>query len=227
MAPINRGNAYRTVCLITTVLSDGTYSVATGSFILDKQGNPYMVTALHASKLFNGSTIFEVANDHGIAPSKFRISEVTLGAKRESPLADLAVFPLKNIPSSEKKTFTNRFLAPSAIKGDLAHPVNREIQLTVVGFPSGLGHDNKGNLVPLTYRTYASSDFMELKDPDFAKPLTVFALENASLGGYSGAPVYDLDSPDNGIYGFIKGNMKVEGGSIALVTPAEFVRYLL
>lgn len=227
MAPINRNNAYRTVCLITTKRNDGSFDIATGSFILDKSGNPYMVTALHAAKGFNAGTCIELANDRGIKPSVFNLMDISLSSHRYSSIADLAVFPLKNISPPSKKIFTNRFLAPSAIKGDISKPVNREIQLTVVGFPNGLGHDNKGNLVPLTYRTYASSDYMELKDPDFSSPLTVFALEDSSLGGYSGAPVYDLDSKDNGIYGFIKGNLKVGDGSISIVTPAEFARYLM
>lgn len=226
MAIINRNNAYRTVALLSTKSKDG-FDVATGVFVLRKDGSPYLLTAGHFGKGVNASTLVELPNGVGRKPSLFSLMELTKGQRIDSAIGDLSAFPLVGIKASDKKLFTSRFLTNDAILGDTSKPIDREKQLTVMGFPSGLGHDSSGALVPLSFRTYASSDYFYLNDPGYKEPLLLFALENASLGGYSGAPVFDMDSKNNGIVGFIKGNLNAGGGSIAIVTPASFARFLL
>lgn len=226
MAEINRNNAYRTVALLS--YRDGSsVKIATGVFLLRKDGTPYLATAAHFAKAAPSSTLIELPNGVGQKPSLFRLSDLTLGHRFDSAAADLSVYPLTGIKPTEQKYFTSRFIVQDAILGDTNLPVDREKQLTVFGYPSGLGHDSKGALVPLSFRTYASSDYFYLKDPDYKDNLLVYALENASIGGYSGAPVFAMDGPRNGIVGFVKGNLNSEQGSISLVTPAAFAKFLL
>ncbi|MCR5348691.1 MAG: hypothetical protein K6E59_03700 [Bacilli bacterium] len=226
MAEITRGNCYRTVALLSTRTEKGV-DVATGVFLLGKDGTPYLFTAGHFGKHVNASTLVELPNGPGMKPSVFSLLALTQGNRKDSPLADLSAFPLTGIKPQEKKMFTSRFITYAALLGDGAHPLNRETELTTMGFPEGLGHDVKGCLVPLSFRTYASSDCFYLRDEAYKEPLQVFALENASLGGYSGAPVFDLGSKNNGLVGFIKGNLDAKGGSIAIVTPAIYAKYLM
>lgn len=226
MAVINRTNASRTVALLSTKTSKG-IDVATGVFVLRKDGAPFLLTAAHFGKAVNGSTLLEMPNGVGRAPSVFPLLDLSKGQRIDSAIGDLSAFPLVGIKPTDKKLFTSRFLTNDAILGDTSKPVDREKLLTVMGFPSGLGHDSSGALVPLSFRTYASSDYFFLNDPAYKEPLLLFALENASLGGYSGAPVFDMDSKNNGIVGFIKGNLNAGNGSIAIVTPAAFARYLI
>ena len=225
MAVINRSNAFRTVCLLSRRDSQGAH-VATGVFLLGKDGTPYLATAAHFGKHTDSSTIVELPNGVGQKPSLYRLHALSRGERMDSAAADLSLFPLRGIKPGEQKMFTSRFLTYEAILGDTNLPVDREKVLTVFGFPSGLGHDSKGALVPFSFRSYASSDYFFLNDPDYRNPLLVYALENASLGGYSGAPVFDMDSPNNGIVGFIKGNVNAGEGSVSLVTPAAFAKFL-
>ena len=226
MAEITRNNAYRTVALLSYRDASG-LKIATGVFLLRKDGMPFLATAAHFAKFAPSSTLIELPNGVGQKPSLFRLSDLTLGARIDSAVADLSIYPLQGIKQSEQKFFTSRFIVHAAILGDTNLPVDRDKQLTVFGYPSGLGHDSKGALVPLSFRTYASSDYFYLNDPAYKEPLLVYALENASIGGYSGAPVFALDGPNNGIVGFVKGNLNSAEGSISLVTPASFAKFLL
>ncbi len=226
MALITRENAIRTVALLSYRLNDS-IQCATGTFVLSKSGAPYLLTAGHFARNASKNTIVELPNGIGKKPSYFYLSDLTAGERVDSAIADLSAYPLIGIKEKDKHLFTSRFLTFTALLGEESKPVDREAELTTLGFPSGLGHDAKGALVPLSFRTHASSNFFYLKDDDYKEPLLLFALESAALGGYSGAPVFDMDSRNNGIVGFIKGNLNdPEGGKMALVTPASFAKYL-
>lgn len=65
-----------------------------------------------------------------------------------------------------------------------------------------------------------------------------FCLENPSVGGYSGCPVFDLGYSTNGVmqitkertwcHGIMHGTMSDNtGGKIAMVTPAFYLRDLI
>lgn len=147
MAVINRTNASRTVALLSTKTSKG-IDVATGVFVLRKDGAPFLLTAAHFGKAVNGSTLLEMPNGVGRAPSVFPLLDLSKGQRIDSAIGDLSAFPLVGIKPTDKKLFTSRFLTNDAILGDTSKPVDREKLLTVMGFPSGLGHDSSGALVP-------------------------------------------------------------------------------
>ena len=187
-----------------------------------------MATALHVAKDVDQTTTIEMSNGPGKKPNAFNLYTIAGGHYRKSPAADLAVFDLIGIKEKDKPLFTNRFITPSALKGDSAKPLSRDLEMTIVGFPSGLGHDADGSLVPLSFRSHVASDFFSLADPDFSTKLIVYCLENGTVGGYSGAPVFSLSPDSNGLYGFIKGNVNDDqGGKIAVATPACFINSLI
>ena len=226
MALITRENAIRTVALLSYPTSNG-IQCATGTFVLSKTGEPFLLTAEHFARSSSKNTIVELPNGIGQKPSYFYLEDLSKGQRIDSAVADLSAYPLLGIKEKDRHLFTSRFLTFTALLGEESKPVDREAELTALGFPSGLGHDAKGALVPLSFRTHASSNYFYLNDKDFKEPLLLFALESAALGGYSGAPVFDMDSKNNGIVGFIKGNLNdPEGGKMALVTPTSFAKYL-
>jgi hypothetical protein len=115
-------------------------------------------------------------------------------------------------------------------------PVSRDFELTSVGFPNGLGA--QGMFSPLTYRSYASSAFITMNRADTNTPCDFFMLENPSMGGYSGCPVFDLGYMVVGAmtttkektmcYGIMHGTVSDKtGGKLAAVTPAHYLRDLL
>ena len=112
-------------------------------------------------------------------------------------------------------------------------PSLRDVELTVVGFPSGLGI--QGRFSPLTFRSYAASSFMTMPRADTQNPSDFFCLEQPSMGGYSGGPVLDLGyrimgaiettDSDTKIKGVVHGTLSdATGGKLALVTPTYYLR---
>lgn len=88
---------------------------------------------------------------------------------------------------------------------------------------------------PLTFRTFPSSGLLTLQRFDTMAPQTFIILENPSIGGYSGGPVYDLGIIQTGnlemntgktiLHGFIHGTISDStGGKLSAMTPAFYVK---
>lgn len=118
--------------------------------------------------------------------------------------------------------------------------MSRDRELTVAGFPHGLGTTLTGasKFCPLTFRSYASSSYMSLSRADNGLLSVFFCLENPAMGGYSGAPIIDMgyvSSPaliqtygDTTIWGFVHGTMNDNtGGKIAMVTPVYYLKDII
>jgi hypothetical protein len=103
-------------------------------------------------------------------------------------IADISALPIMQNPEIQHH-LTNRFLPLNHFQTQ-RNPVSRDIELTTVGFPKGLGVN--GMFSPLSYRSYASSALISLNRADTNTPCEFFLLENPSIGGYSGGPVFDL-----------------------------------
>jgi len=108
-----------------------------------------------------------------------------------------------------------------------------ELSLVVVGFPLGLGVQKKFS--PLRRETHAASGLIDLKRADVDQMATFYVLQDPSIGGYSGAPVFvlrtyrfgntlmngvDVDSCIGLVHGTVSDNT---GGKLGLVTPANYV----
>jgi hypothetical protein len=112
-----------------------------------------------------------------------------------------------------------------------------ELSLVVVGFPLGLGVGKKFS--PLRRETQAASGLIDLKRADMDKKATFFLLQDPSIGGYSGAPVFVLKTFEFGntpmksidvasCIGLIHGTQSDNtGGKLGLVTPANYVYDLI
>ncbi len=112
-----------------------------------------------------------------------------------------------------------------------------ELPLVVVGFPLGLGVQNKFS--PLRRETHASSGLIDLPRADTKQTPTFFVLQDPSIGGYSGAPVFIVEAhrfgntimkgfDANSCIGIIHGTASdATGGKLGLVTPAKYVYDLI
>jgi len=143
----------------------------------------------------------------------------------------LEIFPKENTV----QYFANRFF-PSELIFPKLEAFDRDIQLTVFGFPSGLG--SGGKFSPLTFRTYLASGVIALPRFDTQTPCNFYLLENPSMGGYSGGPVIDISIVmQNGtamtgegtkLYGIIHGTINDEtGGKLSAITPSAYILDLL
>jgi hypothetical protein len=110
--------------------------------------------------------------------------------------------------------------------------LSRDIEITCVGFPNGLGVS--GRFSPFTFRSYISSGIITLNRADTKTPSDFFCLESPSIGGYSGGPVFDLGYQVTGamtttkdktrLLGIMHGTISDNtGGKIAAVTPAKYI----
>jgi len=112
-----------------------------------------------------------------------------------------------------------------------------ELPLVVIGFPLNLGVKNKFS--PLRRETHAASGIIDLTRPDTGQDASFFMIQDPSIGGYSGAPVFATESyrfgntlmPGldlNGCVGLIHGTMSDEtGGKLGAVTPASAIYELI
>ena len=115
--------------------------------------------------------------------------------------------------------------------------LTRDAELTTVGFPLGLGLRNI--FAPLTFRSFPASDILKIPRIDMTKYiLDFFLLEDPSIGGYSGGPVFDLaykvdynmtqTKDKTRLYGIMHGYRGgTAGGSMSCVTPISYLKDLI
>ena len=229
---LTRDEVFRVVCMI---LTPSTNKAGTACFI-EKDRTPYLVTAEHVKNDVLPDTII-VFGDSNSNCYSILLSSIISGPWLIHPVADLSAIKLDITKLDEK--FSNRFF-PFAQVYNSQNPISRDLTLTVVGFPSGLGtaYTGSSKFSPLTFRSFASSSYMTTQRAD--KPINsdFFCLENPAMGGYSGGPVLDLgyektplmlqEYGDTILLGFIHGTQSDNtGGKLAYVTPAYYLHTLL
>jgi len=175
-----------------------------GSGFLVRSGNAaYLVTAAHVARAV-GKRIRIVMPGADGKPVR---ASLVGAAWRESSQADAAVNRL-NIEESHREMILDR-CAPIALFSSRELPPSRDIPLTVMGYPLGLGAD--GYVSPLSIETRAASGFITMRRFDNNQFATFIILQDPSVGGLSGGPVFDTGK------GYFAGGRKMitrEGVSI-------------
>lgn len=226
---LTRDQTFRFVFNIRTPLPQGKESVGTGMFVV-KGEKFYMLTATHVAITCNKSTVVVISDMQGNASSISLQSFNKMLNWTHHPIADISFLDVQ-LNSETQSILINRFLPFDHFDITRAY-ISRDVELTTVGFPHGLGA--QGMFSPLTYRSYASSALISLNRFDTNKPCEFFLLENPSVGGYSGGPVFDLGIMIVGSMtvmkektvcaGLIHGTISDEtGGKLAAVTPSYYL----
>jgi hypothetical protein len=230
---IKRDQAFRVVFNLRTPVTGGE-TIGTGIFVVKGDQDVYLVTATHVAVTCNTNTIVVISDANGNATT-LQLTAFNSGlAWRHHPVADISVLPIQ-MSTSIQHHMENRCFPFDHFHTDHT-PVSRDFELTSVGFPNGLGAH--GMFSPLTYRSYASSAFITLNRFDNQTPSEFFLLENPSVGGYSGCPVFDLGYMVVGAmtttkdktkcYGIMHGTISDNtGGKLAAVTPSFYLAHLL
>ena len=147
-------------------------------------------------------------------------------------LADLA--KVKIIPTIENKTYLEgRFFPYNQINIE-DKPLSKDIELTTIGFPLGLGATGE-RFSPLTYRTFVAAPAISLPRFDSASVCDFIILELPSTGGYSGGPMFDLGyiisgmmsqtKQDTVLHGIVHGTISDQtGGKLAAITPCKYLK---
>ncbi len=234
---LTRDKAFITVFSLITITDKekNQSSIGTGTFICKSEDELYLVTASHVASTTNETTkiIFSDINNNCLAFDLVEFNK-NLSWKHHS-LADLAALKI-HLNGNLSQILKNHFLPLNHINLE-KKCVSRDAELTTIGFPCGLGMQTKFS--PLTFRSYSASSFISIGRGQNQIQSDVFCLENPSVGGYSGAPVFDLGySVVNGqisvygektiCHGFVSATLGDQtGGKIALVTPAYYLLDLL
>jgi hypothetical protein len=223
---------------LTVVRLEGGGKVGTGFFINAPNGL-FLATAAHVASALGNSGNVTFCGDNQ-APVTFPLSDVSGFASNEgwliSPVADVAIHRLKPTQTFADAHLRGRFLPLETFVADETYP-SRDTPLEVIGFPLGLGVSNRFS--PLSQQSKAASGAITLLRFDTKTPQDFFILEAPSVGGYSGAPCFDLSVYQLGAmttstgtgtrcHGLMHGTLSDEtGGKLAAVTPSFYLVQLI
>lgn len=226
---ITRADTFIFVCNIRTPYYDAgnlKESSGTGIFI-QKESKHYLLTAQHISKMSSKDAYIYLC-DNQQKPYKIMISQLNSNLIwKEHPVADMAVL---EIDVSSNPWITTRSFPYTQCDISLSS-LNRDVELTTVGFPLSLGIKDK--FAPLTFRSHAASDILKIFRFDTKTPTDAFFLENPSIGGYSGGPIFDLAYMVSGLMTQNLGDSKLLGimhgvaETMACVTPVSYIQDLI
>ena len=235
---ITRDDAFKVVCELRTPLSESQYNVGTGMFVSssvdENKIRGWILTASHVACETTNFTQIIIATKGGKSENLPLSMFGKITDWKYHKTADISILPI-HFTDENMKFMENRFFPLNHF--NLEHkPVSRDYELTAIGFPHGLG--TEGSFSPFTFRSYASSGFVTLSRADTHTLSEFFCLENPSVGGYSGCPVFDLGYSSNGViqitkertwcHGIMHGTKSDNtGGKIAMVTPTFYLKDLI
>lgn len=226
---LRRDGTFRVVLNLRTPVNGGE-KIGTGIFVAKSNAEQFIVTASHVAKSCGDDSTVVLSDQSGNSLSLDLTAFNPALAWSHHAVADIAVLPITMNPAILPH-MTNRFFPLDHFQLQRT-PVSRDVEITSVGFPSGYGAE--GMFSPLTYRSYASSSIITFPRFDTGAPCEFFCLENPSVGGYSGCPVFDLGIMVVGgmtstkekteCLGIMHGTIiDATGGKLSAVTPAYYL----
>jgi len=161
-------------------------TVGSAFFVSDEHNHLFLITAAHVASSLRGDSKAILRAD---LEKPVEIQLATLAGSIPNwhfhKTADVAVL-LLSPPKEIRPLLTEHFIPLEMLQPKQSAP-SREIPLIVLGFPLGLGVE--GSFSPISKQTLAASGLIELPTPKLS---TYFLLQDPSVGGFSGAPVFDM-----------------------------------
>jgi hypothetical protein len=207
--------------------------LGTGFLVVD--GNlMFLVTAQHVASQMSGDSLaaLRTSEDRPITYTLAKLSGTTCELEWvQHDKADVAVLLLH--PGSEiMPNLKEHFLAKEMLSAKLEAP-SRERPLTTIGFPLGLGVQERFS--PISRESKPASGLLTIPRFDTKQPSTFYLLDNPSIGGFSGAPIFEMPgahSSQGGLViggrlacvGLIHGTISDDtGGKLGAVVPSAFI----
>jgi hypothetical protein len=202
-------------------------------FFVRKGPQIYLITAEHVANSLRYDVKVTV---HGPEdkPLTYDMKDLTGPGKEQSWFshseADVALLPLK--PSEQFKGII-KVLEPNLfLTNENEYSQYKNRVLTTVGFPLALGLS--GKFSPITKSSKAASNLFRYKRSDKNIETTFLILDDPSVQGFSGAPVYALSEVSLGgvafgtgrfaCIGLVHGTLADNtGGKFAAIVPAYFI----
>jgi len=164
-------------------------------FFLSSGSALYLVTAWHVSQILSLASPITLATADS-RPFTFPLKSLVPGATELKWLAhthaDVAALQISPAPDLLKDHLDGHFMPSSWLEAAQEAPL-RAITLTVLGFPLQLGISRYFS--PISRETRAASGLLELPRFDTKVMSIFFVTQDPSVGGFSGAPVFDTRLP--------------------------------
>jgi len=172
------------VVFLMQEVDEGKEAFIGSGFLVRTDDKAFLITASHVSKTLGEKWLIVMPGQDGKAIKAHANNLIW----KESSSADVAVMLLDIKDSERKKSILNRSL-PLHLLSARPLPPSRDIPLTVMGYPLGLG--SSGYVSPLSLETKAASGFITLPRFDNGQPAKFILLQDPSIGRLSGGPVFD------------------------------------
>jgi hypothetical protein len=213
--------------------------IGTGVLLVDGDA-PFLATAEHVARGLSTKSLAVIRAKDGTGlqiPFSKLIGKAASPKWRYHDEADLAILMLEP-EASLIPQLISRFLPVTLLRAEQSAPP-RPLTLTVLGFPLALGVS--GMFSPISRETKPASDLLVTKRADTKKPALFFITQDPSIGGFSGAPVFDTGLPYSSdeagmvlrpkilqLVGIVHGTLSDNtGGKLGAVTPAHLLLELL
>lgn len=201
-------------------------------FLLRKGEAPFIVTAGHvAIALGEDFQIVMPGADGRPVTARMQNTKWHVSTSSDVALARIKAINPRHIKVLIKRCLPENFLTARPL------PPSRDISLTVMGYPLGLGA--KDFVSPISIETRAASGFITLPRFDNMRKATFILLQDPSIGGLSGGPVFDTGKGyfEGGsmtvrsgvsVVGLVHGVISDKtGGKFAAVVPSTEISALL
>lgn len=215
---------------------DTLMSIGSGTIIATDYNKYYLLTATHVRKSAKGALqiALKVENDKA---NSIPLSELTflLNSKwLDHSEADISLIEITPRNQSQINRFSTSSFPISQIP-DEAKSISKEVDIMSFGYP--IIESLNRHFSPLIFRSKFSSGYITLKRSDTKTLCTFQLLENPSVQGYSGGPIFvdiwggsaflAMESGTR-LVGIMHGTyFDNTGGKLAMVTPSYYIRQLI
>jgi len=205
-------------------------------FLVSAGDQAFLVTAGHVARRMDDRASLSCANSTG-RRTTLGLGKLLAGRRRKVPWqfhheGDVAALRLPTLPADLR----GRFLDVELVARQTAVPAST-LDLVAVGFPLGLV--NEAHFTPITKRFHAASGILRFRGEEMRHAGNFFLLDQPTVGGYSGAPVFvtpqarfettgQVTMIAARCVGLISQTISSEvGGQFAAVVPGSVIRSLL
>jgi hypothetical protein len=204
------------------------------AFFVNKDLDVYLVTAEHVAKFTTDTTIIRVAKQDGTT-NQLILKEIVDGNNLNwtvHPISDVAVIRL-DLSKLDSASYLVDPIPFDIINFTLEAPL-RIREVTVYGYPLRLGVS--GKITPITKTSKPSSGIIEYQRFDNKKTAPFFLLDDPTVSGFSGGPVFELPQElirddSTHVYvnvyrlmGLVHGTISKDAGGFAAIVPANQIK---
>lgn len=210
-----------------------TYSATGSGFLIIDGISEYLVTAAHIAKTTTLNTKVTI-KDSLDNPATFLLRDFLKPNENLNwtyhDTADVAALLIEPLRKRSNKFYFKSF-SIDIVEEKLEAPI-REREVIVLGFPLGLGVKNKFS--PISKPAKPSSDLLELVRADTNVSTTFYLLDDPSVNGFSGGPVFEFPTTlivgtarihvdAYRLVGLVHGTLSDELSGFAAIVPSFYI----